>query len=63
MFYKKRISGLHWVEGQSGIKRLSNGRVINLYNENEREYYLDSSWRVYSDKMSKLALKIDDLSS
>lgn len=62
-FTKKRISGLHWVEGQSGIKRVGNGRIINLYNENEREYYLDSSWRVYSDKMSKLALKIDDLSS
>lgn len=62
-FTQKRISGLHWVEGRSGIKRLSNGQIINLHDEDEREYYLDSSWRVYSDKMSKFALKIDDLSS
>ena len=60
---EKRISGLHWVEGQSGIVQGKNGRIFNLYDETKLEYYLDSSWRVYSDKVSKLALKIDKLSA
>ena len=60
---QKRISGLHWVEGQSGIVRSSNGTVFRSHNDTELESYLDSSWRVYSDKASKLAVKIDDETS
>lgn len=60
---EKRISGLHWVEGQSGIVQGKNGRIFNPYDETKREYYLDSAWRVYSDKASKLALKINELSA
>lgn len=49
---EKRIAGLHFNEGVSGLFKA----------ESDLSHYLDNDWQIYRDKVSKFACKCDDLS-
>lgn len=66
--YKKslnitKVNGLCFVDGKSGFRYLTQNKKPVYYGEKDfKKYYFDDLDRIYSDKISKLVLKIDDAS-
>lgn len=66
--YKKELSinevnGINFVEGKSGLKTISKSGFPIYYGEKEFDlYFFDKNKRIYTDKLSKLVLKINDAS-
>lgn len=60
---KKRVSGVYLVNGKSGVK--DKGKVRNVYwPEAKTElFYFDKNHNIYSDKISKFALKCNELTN
>lgn len=59
----KEVNGIHFVEGKSGLKYKTTKGFPVYYGENEFEnYYFDTNKRIYTDKLSKLVIKINEKS-
>lgn len=64
--YKKilginEVAGIHFVEGKSGLKYKSSKGFPVYYGENEFDnYYFDINKKIYTDKLSKLVIKINE---
>lgn len=60
----KKVNGLNFVNGKSGIKYINSKGIPIHYSESEFEkYYFDNNKNIYSDKLSKLVLKVNDVSN
>lgn len=66
--YKKdlkigKINGINFVEGKSGLKYITKNGIHVYYGESDFEkYYFDNYNRIYTDKLAKLVLKINEAS-
>lgn len=59
----KEINGINFVEGKSGLKYISKNGIPVYYGEKDfNKYYFDSHNRIYTDKLAKLVLKINEAS-
>ena len=60
----KEINGLNFVNGKSGIKFKNKKGIPIYYSEKEfSKFYFDDNKRIFSDKLSKLVLRINDASN
>ena len=58
-----KVNGINFVEGKSGIKYKGKNGFVSYYGEKEFDkYYFDDYSRIYTDKLSKLVLRIDEAS-
>lgn len=61
---KERISNICPVNERSGIIGVDkDGNPIYAREENSRQYYCDKEYRIYTDKISKFAYKINNLTN
>lgn len=59
----KLVNGINFVEGKSGLKCISKKGFPIYYGEKDfYKYYFDDNNRIYTDKLSKLVLKINESS-
>ncbi len=59
----KEVNGIHFVEGKSGLKYKSSNGFPVYYGEKEFEkYYFDTYKNIYTDKLSKLVVRINEKS-
>lgn len=57
----EKVNGICFVEGKSGINYINkNGKPIYYGETDFFKYYFDNYYRIYTDKISKLVLKIDE---
>lgn len=67
--YKKdlainKINGICFVEGKSGVKYKTKQGIPVYYGEKDFDkYYFDNNCRIYTDKISKLVIKINEASN
>lgn len=59
---QKRVTGLRWVEGRSGMCVGADGNVIASFKSTEPGYFLDKHNKAYSDKVAQLALVLNEKS-
>ena len=60
----KTINGINFVEGKSGLRYKTKNGVPVYYGEKYFfKYYFDDNYRVYTDKISKLVLRINEASN
>lgn len=59
----REVNGIHFTEGKSGLKYKSTKGFPVYYGEKEFDnYYFDSYKKIYADKLSKLAIRINEKS-
>lgn len=58
--FGKKIGFNYWTEGKSGFKGMWKGRPIYWGEKDFFKYFFDSSFSVYSDKISKLIVRIHE---
>lgn len=60
----KEINGLNFVNGKSGIKYINKQGIPICYSETEFDkFYFDNNKNIFSDKLPKLVLKINETSN
>lgn len=60
----KEVNGLNFVNGKSGIKYINKQGIPIYYSEEDFDkFYFDDHKNVFSDKLSKLVLKINEASN
>lgn len=60
----KKINGICFVEGKSGLRYFNKNKYPIYYGEKDfQKYYFDDNNRVYTDKISKLVLRINAASN
>ena len=54
------IKGINFVDYKSGLIRINNGKPYYYGEKNFKKYYFDNNNRIYTDKISKLVIRINE---
>lgn len=63
VFTSERVRGINLINQKSGLKCIGKGGWPVYWKDDQEQHYFDSSRSIYSDKASKFAIKVNDMTN